>query len=118
VKYAYPVKNMCRWLVVSASGFFDWKRREVSATARRREELTALVVEIFTDSDETYGYRRVHAELGRRRIPAGPELVRSIMRDQVWVPRTLSSHATCTYSWTRPPSRSRRRVRITASERG
>ena len=76
MKYAYPVKNMCRWLVVSASGFFDWKRREVSATARRREELTALVVEIFTDSDETYGYRRVHAELGRRRISAGLELVR------------------------------------------
>jgi hypothetical protein len=30
----------------------------MSATARRRAELTALVVEIFTDSDETYGYRR------------------------------------------------------------
>ena len=26
MKYAYPVKNMCRWLAVSASGFFDWKR--------------------------------------------------------------------------------------------
>ena len=71
---------------MSASGFFDWKRREMSATARRREQLTALVVEIFTDSDETYGYRRVHAELGRRRISAGPELVRSIMRDQGLVP--------------------------------
>jgi hypothetical protein len=86
VKYAYPVKKMCHWLAVSASGFFDWKRRGMSATARRREELTALVVEIFTDSDETYGYRRVHAELGRRRIPAGLELVRSIMREQGLVP--------------------------------
>ena len=66
MKYAYPVKKMCQWLTVSPSGFFDWKRREISATARRRAELTALVVEIFTDSDETYGYRRVHAELGRR----------------------------------------------------
>jgi transposase InsO family protein len=45
-----------------------------------------LVVEIFTDSDETYGYRRVHAELGRRGVPAGLELVRSIMRDQGLVP--------------------------------
>jgi hypothetical protein len=26
----------------------------------------------------------------------------------VWVPRTLSRHATCTYSCRRPPSRSRR----------
>jgi len=86
VKYAYPVKKMCRWLTVSPSGFFDWKRREMSTTARRRAELTALVVEIFTDSDETYGYRRVHAELGRRGVPAGLELIRAIMRDQGLVP--------------------------------
>jgi len=86
VKYAYPVKKMCCWLEVSPSGFFDWKRRPQSATAARRAELTALVIEIFDDSDETYGYRRVHAELGRRGVPAGPELVRAIMRDQGLVP--------------------------------
>ena len=61
----------------------------MSATARRRAELTALVVEIFTDSDETYGYRRVHAELGRRGVPAGLELIRAIMRDQAWCRASL-----------------------------
>jgi len=30
------------------------------------------------------------------------------------VPRTLSPHATCTYSWRRPPSRSRRSTRMAA----
>ena len=35
----------------------------------------------------------------------------------VWVPRTRSRHATCTYSWMRPPSRSRRSGRTTAPER-
>jgi hypothetical protein len=34
------------------------------------------------------------------------------------VPRTRSPHATCTYSWTRPPSRSRRSGRTVGSERG
>ena len=82
MKYAYPVKKMCHWLEVSPSGFFDWKCRPQSATAQRREDLTALIIKIFDDSDETYGYRRVHAELGRRGVPAGPELVRAIMRDQ------------------------------------
>jgi len=86
VKYAYPVKKMCRWLTVSPSGFFDWRRRPQSATAARRAELTALVRHIFDESDETYGYRRVHAELCRRGVQAGPELVRAIMRDQHLVP--------------------------------
>ena len=36
----------------------------------------------------------------------------------LWVPRTGSPHATCRYSWTRPPSRSRRSTRLAAPERG
>ena len=82
MKYAYPVKDMCRWLTVSPSGLFDWKRRPQSATVARRAELTALIGVIFEDSDETYGYRRVQAELGHGGVQVGPELVRSIMRDQ------------------------------------
>jgi hypothetical protein len=36
----------------------------------------------------------------------------------LWVPGTLSRHATCTYSCTRPPSRSRRRGRMIGPEGG
>jgi putative transposase len=35
----------------------------------------------FEDSDDTYGYRRVHADLVAWGVPAGPELVRSLMRE-------------------------------------
>ena len=35
----------------------------------------------FGDSDDTYGYRRVHADLVAWGVPAGPELVRSLMRE-------------------------------------
>jgi putative transposase len=72
---------MCAWLGVSSSGFFDWKKRPASATAERRERLALLITDAFTLSDETYGYRRIHAQLARWGVPCGPELVRSIMRD-------------------------------------
>jgi len=78
-EYAYPVKKMCQWLVVSPSGFFDWKRRPDSATHRRRDHLKVLVREAFTRSEQTYGYRRVHAQLARWGIACGPELVRDVM---------------------------------------
>lgn len=80
LKCAYPIVRMCHWLDVSKSGFYDWRDRPDSATAERRAALTDLIVEIFNDSDKTYGHRRVHAELGRQGVAAGPELVRALMR--------------------------------------
>lgn len=47
----YSIKQMCRWLKVSTSGYFEWLSRPVSATARRRERLKPLIVKAFTDSD-------------------------------------------------------------------
>ncbi len=75
----YGIKNMCRWLGVSASGFFDWRTRPVSAQARRRVELAALVRWSFDRSGQTYGYRRVHADLARRGVKVGEDLVRDLM---------------------------------------
>jgi putative transposase len=72
---------MCTWLSVSPAGFFDWKKRPASLTSERRDRLKVLVADAFTISDETYGYRRIHAQLARWGVPCGPELVRSIMRE-------------------------------------
>jgi putative transposase len=72
---------MCAWLHVSASGFFDWRRRPDSATAQRRKQLAILITDTFRASDETYGYRRVHAQLARTGVACSPELVRAIMRE-------------------------------------
>ena len=71
---------MCRWLAVSTSGYYEWRRRPQSATARRRELLKSLIAEIFADSDQTYGHRRVHAALRRRGEHSSVELVRALMR--------------------------------------
>lgn len=77
---------MCHWLNVSRSGYYDWKTRRPSATARRREILEAEVRFAFEHSDGTYGYRRVHAWLVRRGTRVNPETVRGIMRGLGLVP--------------------------------
>jgi putative transposase len=78
-KAHYPIVKMCRWASVSRSGFYEWRDRPASATAERRVVLAEKITVIFEDSDQTYGYRRVHVQLGRDGVEAGPELVRSIM---------------------------------------
>lgn len=78
--------DMCEWLTVSRSGYYDWKKRELSATARRREILEAEVRSAFEQSDGTYGYRRIHAWLARHGTVVDSETVRGIMRGLGLVP--------------------------------
>jgi putative transposase len=77
---APAVTWMCAWLDVSKSGFYDWKSRPETATAKRQEKLRLLIKKIFDDSDGTYGYRRIAGQLARQGIVAGAELVRKLMR--------------------------------------
>ena len=79
--YVPSVVKMCRWIEVSRSGFYEWRGALESATANRRGELALIIAKSFDDSNETYGYRRVHADLAAWGVPCGPELVRSIMRE-------------------------------------
>jgi putative transposase len=78
---APAIACMCRWLEVSKSGYYEWRSRPESATAKRREELKLLIRKAFDDSDGTYGHRRVWAQLARWGVRAGLELVRALMRE-------------------------------------
>ena len=78
------IVKMCRWMEVSRSGFYDWRNASESATVKRRGILALYVKKSFEDSDDTYGYRRVHADLVAWGVLAGPELVRSLMRELAW----------------------------------
>lgn len=73
---------MCDWLGVSPSGYYEWVSRPASATTRWRAELAAIIVQLHTASDGTYGYRRIHANLARMGRHCHPDTVREIMREQ------------------------------------
>jgi transposase InsO family protein len=78
---APTITCMCKWLGVSKSGFYEWRSRPESATAKRRKELKLLITKAFGDSDGTYGYRRIWSQLARWGVRAGLELVRALMRE-------------------------------------
>jgi len=76
----YTIVKMCAWMQVSSSGFYEWRNRPASATAKRRDYLKLLIAKAFSESDGTYGYRRLHAQLARWNEHCTPELVRALMR--------------------------------------
>jgi putative transposase len=62
---APTIVQMCRWLTVSKSGFYEWRSRPESETAQRRALLKIKIEALFYANDETCGYRRMHQALIR-----------------------------------------------------
>ena len=75
------VVQMCEWLGVSKSGFYDWRTRPQSEAAQRRELLEIKINALFEANNSEYGYRRIHAALVRGGESVDDETVRKIMRD-------------------------------------
>jgi transposase InsO family protein len=83
---APAVVQMCGWLGVSKSGYYEWRSRPQSAAAERRELLKMKVKALFEFNNGEYGYRRMHAVLVRGGEECCPELVRQLMRELGLVP--------------------------------
>ena len=59
----HSVREMCRLLKISKSGFYAWERRPMPARARADLGLTAKIHEIHRRSRGVYGAPNIHAEL-------------------------------------------------------
>jgi putative transposase len=75
------IMQMCTWLGVSKSGYYEWRSRPRSAATKRRELLKIKIKALFGVNNEEYGYRRMHAALVRGGEQCCPELVRELMRE-------------------------------------
>jgi putative transposase len=58
-----PVEVACRVIGVSVSGFYAWRTRKPSARSVRHALIADVVRVVHAESRQTYGARRVHAEL-------------------------------------------------------
>ena len=63
VETGHRAKLCCRLLGVISPGYYKYKKRPMSPTQMRRQWLTGLIREVHAASRQTYGSRRVHAEL-------------------------------------------------------
>lgn len=74
------IVNMCRWLGVSRSGYYDWKARDVDAVQGRDASLRAAIRAIHERSRGTYGWRRIWIELEREGTRIGRDRLQRLMR--------------------------------------
>jgi len=81
----FKISTICRALGVNRSSFYSWVARltEPSSAEIRRQDLAVQVREIYVESRNTYGSRRVHAELTLGRgVPVSLGFIEKLMRLQ------------------------------------
>ena len=76
----WPVSWLCTALEVTCAGFYAWLKRPQSARACTDAKLSAAIQRSFSDSDRTYGARRVRRDLREWGHPCGIHRVERLMR--------------------------------------
>lgn len=76
----FRVEKMCQVFKISRSSYYDWLKRPESKRKKDDKKLLKEIKRIHKESHQTYGFRRVKAQLDRDKIKCGKNRVRRIMR--------------------------------------
>jgi len=77
----FSIRAMCRVLEVSASGYYAWRRRMVSARTREDQKLQQRIRTIHHESRQTYGAPRIHAEMKEEGTAISRKRVARLMKE-------------------------------------
>jgi putative transposase len=89
MKHDHPVRMLCLYLKVSASGFYQWEQRQVQPCARALEDqsLAQEIGQIHVGSRKTYGAPRIQQELRKKGRCHGRNRVARLMKEKGWCGR-------------------------------
>jgi transposase InsO family protein len=78
----WPVRLMCRLLLVSPGGYYGWRGRPQSSRAARRGALVVAIKAVHAEAKARYGSPRIHVELVARGTPCCVNTVARLMHDE------------------------------------
>jgi transposase InsO family protein len=90
----YQVLQMCELFIVPRSTYYDWLKRDYS----KDDNIKDLIKTIFIESRETYGIKRIHAELLSRGIKIGHNKVAKLKQELNLYPKMRRKHKQTTDS--------------------
>lgn len=95
----HDIDELCEFLSVSRSGFYDWRNRPVSEREKENKVLAQKIHHVFGQSRQTYGALRVTEQLKEEGVTCGKNRVARLMQQeglrsvhrQKWRPCTTDS---------------------------
>ena len=90
----FTVKKMCKVFKVNPSNYYRWKRNKKKKEDKTREQIKVVcqIEKIFRESDKTYGYSAIQAELKKQGIEVSEYRIRKIMRENGFYPETRKKY--------------------------
>lgn len=90
----FSVRRMCVALELNERNYYRWKnyQKKKKAKEEKYQEQVKLVETVFEESDRTYGYRAISAELHARGIELSEYKIRKIMRENGFYPETKKKY--------------------------
>ena len=79
--YKYPISAMCKLLNISSSSLYYAKNKPAKKYNAEEEKLTQHIKEIFKNSRNNYGSRKIKVELKKKGIIASKRRIRRIMKE-------------------------------------
>jgi transposase InsO family protein len=76
----YPVRVLCRVLMVARSGYYAWSGRPTSSRAKANQRLLVKIRAIHAESRGTYGSPRIHRALSTPQEPVSKNRLARLMR--------------------------------------
>lgn len=80
-KHKWSIWLICKVLGVSKSGYYRWQDNQTYTSERYKQKLLIHIREVFDQSRNNYGYRRIYKELKRRGIRCYRNQVAKLMRE-------------------------------------
>lgn len=77
----YSIQEMCQFLKVSRSGYYEWLKRGESLRKKNDRELAELIRTIFEQNKRRYGSPRIYDEIRDRGIRCSRKRVARLMRE-------------------------------------
>ena len=77
---AGSIHTVCRALGVSVSGYYAWRKRELSQRVQRDEQLLSHIHSVYQAGRGLYGSPRIHAALQQQGIACSRKRVARLMR--------------------------------------
>jgi transposase InsO family protein len=94
----FSIGMMCRLLLVSRSGYYDWRHRPLSDRSQENQLLTSEIKRIFDDEKNRPGSPRITRRLREEGRVVGRHRVARIMRGNGWRAKAAKKYKATTNS--------------------